>query len=128
MTDVEPVSWPARVVEVIDQNRVVINRGSRDGLKQGQRFLVYGLGASDLIDPDTKESLGRLEIVRGIGTITHVQERVCTLTSARTASPSKRIVRKNPLIFSQMETETIQEVPETLPFDDASKGDYVRPV
>ena len=48
--------FPARVVEIIDEFRVVINRGEKDGVKRGQRFMIYGLGP-DLTDPDTGDDL-----------------------------------------------------------------------
>lgn len=127
MTEQKAPSWPARVVEVLDDSRVVINRGSRDGLKMGLVCLVYGLGANDLVDPETHENLGRLEVVRGFGKVTHIQEKVATLSSAKTAPQTKRVVKRNPFIFSAQETETIHESPEVLPFDDAAVGDFVRP-
>lgn len=120
---------PARVVEIIDPYRIVINRGALDGVKIGQRLLVYGLSTADLIDPETGQNLGRLEIVRGVGQVTHVQDRLATVSSARTAPGSKRVVRRGPPgIFGlgATEEETIQQGSESLPFDDPNKGDYVR--
>ena len=118
----------ARVVEVLDQFHVVINRGERDGLKVGVRYLVYGLGP-DLTDPETGESLGHLEVVRGVGAVTHVQEKVATLQSTRQSRPSKRRVVRKPTSFLSslggVEEEMFDDV-EDLPFDDARKGDYVR--
>lgn len=126
--EVQAQQWPARVVDIVDEYRVVMNRGSRDGVKVGQRFLVYGVGESELVDPDTGENLGRLEVVRGIGNVTHVQEKVATISSTQSAPLPKRIVRRTTGFFGPPETETIQEGAETLPFDSPTKGDYVRPI
>jgi hypothetical protein len=71
----------AKVVKVIDRYTIVINAGSDKGLGVGKRFLIVGLGET-IVDPDTKESLGELEIVRGKARVTHVQERMATLESA----------------------------------------------
>lgn len=121
---------PARVVEIIDPYRIVINRGALDGVKIGQRLLVYGLSAADLVDPETGQNLGRLEIVRGVGQVTHVQDRMATVSSARTAPGSKRVVRRGPpggiFMLGATEEETIQQGGESLPFDDPSRDDYAR--
>ena len=120
--------FPARVIEVIDRFQVVINRGTAD-VRKGQRFLVYALGR-ELFDPDTKESLGRLELVRGTGTVTHVQERLATITSDRRGAPRKRVVRPTDsysMIRGRGE-ETTEEPGIELPFDEAIDGDYAKPV
>ena len=45
-----------RVVKVINEYRLVINKGSDDGVTVNNQFLIYHLG-DELFDPDTKESL-----------------------------------------------------------------------
>jgi hypothetical protein len=67
-------------VRVIDQENVVINIGSNEGIKRGNRFIIFGVG-DEIIDPDSKESLGKLEIVRGEGIVVHVQEKMCIVRS-----------------------------------------------
>lgn len=122
----------ARVVEVLeDDDRVVLNRGSRDGIKVGLRFLVFGHG-QEMRDPETGESLGVLEIVRGEGVITHVQEKISTLSSARKSEGIKRkVVRRTPSNFlaymGTTEEETFEER-EPLPFNNPAVGDYARRV
>lgn len=71
----------AKVVKVVDKYTIVINAGINKELRVGKQFLIVGLGEA-IIDPDTKESLGELEIVRGKARVTHVQERIATLSSA----------------------------------------------
>ena len=71
----------AKIVKVVDKYTVVINAGTSKDVRVGKQFLVVGLGEA-IIDPDTKESLGELEIVRGKGRVTHVQERMATLQTA----------------------------------------------
>lgn len=84
------------VLKILDPYRVVINGGSQTGITDKDRFLVYELG-EDLIDPETKELLGRLEIVKGTGKPVHIQEKLTTIESTRMRQdPAKRrIVTKS---------------------------------
>ena len=120
-----------KVVDVIDDTRIVINKGAADGVTESQRFLIYRLG-EEMTDPDTNESLGRLELVCGEGRPDHIQERITTLTSCRTETKNNRrvITRKSSsssaftsIFLSPDATETI-ETPErvTLPFEDVERG------
>ncbi|MAF31588.1 MAG: hypothetical protein CMF60_05230 [Magnetococcales bacterium] len=67
-----------KVAKVIDENRVVINKGSKDGVSRNQLFLVYELG-DEIFDPDTKESLGKLENVKGTGRVISIQPKISVL-------------------------------------------------
>lgn len=120
--------FPARVIDVIDQFKVVINRGAAD-VRKGQRFLIYAVG-KELFDPETKESLGRLELVRGTGAVTHVQEKLATITSDRRTAPRRKVVKPmEPYYMIRGRGEETTEEPGTaLPFDDAENGDYAKPV
>lgn len=77
----------AKVVKVIDSHTIVVNAGTDKGFQAGKAFIVVGLG-EEIIDPDTKESLGSLEIVRGRARVSHVQERISTLISAEVEKPA----------------------------------------
>lgn len=68
-------TFPAKVVKVIDDYKLVINRGEISGIREGQRMLVYNTSEEEIKDPQTGESLGYLDLVRGTGTIIFVQEK-----------------------------------------------------
>lgn len=75
-----------KVIELVDSSTIVINRGSADGIKIGDLYLIFQLG-KELFDPDTNDSLGLLEVLRGRARVVHVQERIATLrgtTSTKT--------------------------------------------
>lgn len=108
----------AKVVKVIDAFRVVINRGRADGVSSGDRYLVYQIG-EELTDPDTEESLGRVEIVKGGGEVTHVQERMATVESYRT----ERVAVRAPFAGVLAPTEYEQR---KIPYDDPKVGDVAR--
>lgn len=67
--------FPAVVVEKRNSFELVINRGSVDGVELGDTFIIYYIEPEELIDPETNESLGNLEVIRGTGVATNVQEK-----------------------------------------------------
>lgn len=121
-----------QVIRVIDENRVALNIGTRDGVERGHIFVVYALDDKELNDPVTHEPLGRLEILRGRGRVVHVQDKLCTVECIE-KGPMRRIVRKpSPLlpnvvsIFGSPETEELQD--DTLPFEGVRVGDKAKRV
>lgn len=124
------MSKTLKVVRVLDEFTVVMNAGSDSGVSEGQKFLIYELSNEEIIDPDTKKSLGFLEIVKGTGIVTHVQESMSTLKSATYHSTSRKIKRSSPLFSSvispsieEIESDRIQE-----PFDEPEIGDFLKRV
>jgi hypothetical protein len=118
-----------QVIKVLDEQTVVINRGSEDGIKPGSRYLVFQLG-EELWDPSTGNSLGRLEVVRGRASVVHVQPKLSTLRSVefrRTSAPRK--VTRYPGGSSLFGREEVQEGPDEQIVDlDAHVGDLVKPI
>lgn len=121
---------PIKVAQVLDEFTVVINRGTADGLREGQRVLIYTIG-DDVMDPDTGESLGKLEVVKGTGKVRHLQDRMATVTSDMKA-PAGRTIRtgRSPLAAAMLGISLGPEE-EILPatrvqFEDAAVGDLVR--
>lgn len=134
--DSNKTSYPASVAKIIDKYTIVINRGSENGVSKGDQFLVYYIDPEDLTDPETGESLGNLEVVRGTGSAIHVQPKITTVKSNRSVSRG-RVIRRttNPTISSLLlgpfasERETIEEPErEALPFDEVQVKDRVKPV
>jgi len=64
------VIFPIKVL-IRRDNQVTLNRGEGGGVAVGDTFNAYALG-QELIDPDTKESLGREEVKVGTVKITQV--------------------------------------------------------
>lgn len=111
-----------KVAQVIDEYTIVINKGSKNKISKGDTFLIYRLG-EEILDPDTKETLGTLEIVVGTGKVEHVQDSIATLTSCKCKKTRSKTIRKLPLY---MGTEEIVEDPEILPFDNPRVGDLAK--
>ncbi len=55
--------YPALVAKIENNCKVVINRGSIDGIKVGDKFLIYRLG-DKIIDPEnSRKSWGLLKLL-----------------------------------------------------------------
>jgi len=99
-------------------------------------FVVYAEG-EELTDPDTGESLGTLEIVRGRAYAKHVQKRLTTLRSRETRSgtrdrrrPEWRTPLEEPSIDRRLSTPSeeyfVGAAPVPAPFENVEIGDLAR--
>lgn len=98
--------------------RVVINSGSKNGVKSGSRYLIFTKG-DEIVDATTGENLGCLEIVRGNGIVVHVQENISIVRSSESTKVQKRDM------YSPIATVLVDE---DRPFYKAAVGDFARPI
>ncbi len=90
---VADVIFPAKIIAKRD-NVVTINRGEGAGVAVGDTFNVFALG-NEMIDPDTKESLGREEVKVGKVRISEVTPKFSKAeTSEDTGITTGAILRK----------------------------------
>lgn len=118
-----------KVVQTMDNDyKIVINAGNNEGIKNGQRFLLYALSDHEIWDPDTKTSLGFLEIVKGTGKVVHVQEKMATIESdVYEISQPTKIIRKNSMYgFGSTEEQTSSR--EHIAFNNPQIGDLVKQI
>lgn len=123
--------FPAFVASIINEYRVVINRGIEHNIKLGQRFLIYALSTEEILDPITNESLGYLEIVKGTGKVIHVQDKMAIIESDKTEISNTTITKKrHPYLPSPVLGDAIEEIssPKRVPFDSVQVGDRVKPI
>lgn len=115
----------AVVVMVLSGHSLVISVGTVHGVDVGYRYVVFGLSDDDLANPVTGENLGPVEIVRGTGVVSHVQERMATLTSDMVAASERRRVTRQ---TAGMQTVTEEIIPPrmTRQFEGARPGDFAR--
>ncbi|WPY00021.1 hypothetical protein Megpolyxen_01934 (plasmid) [Candidatus Megaera polyxenophila] len=110
-----------KVVKVFEDCKLlVINKGSEQGIKKGQEFLVYDIG-EELFDPDTKESLGRVEIVKGTGKVTNVQLKQATIASR---NYEEHFEHSGVGLFLNNKISRMIQIP----FYNPKIGDYIRPI
>ncbi len=124
-----------RVVRVLDSENVVINAGASNGIKCGNRIIIYGIG-DEILDVDSDESLGRLEIVRGEGIVVHIQDKMCVVRSDEyIAEPDITEIKTYPNPLSMLtypgrgaeEKKVIKSGKKIrLEFRDVEEGDYAR--
>jgi curli biogenesis system outer membrane secretion channel CsgG len=91
---VADVIFPAKVLLKRDKE-VTINRGEGGGVTVGNTFNVYALG-EELIDPDTKESLGREEAKVGRVKITQVNPKTSTAEILEDTGIDKGAILRKP--------------------------------
>ena len=75
------MSVEGRIARIVDRSAVIINRGSKDGVKPGMRFVVF-TEEDEVTDPQTNEVLGKWELVKGYVKAEHVQERMTSCSPA----------------------------------------------
>lgn len=63
------------VIRILDDQRLLINLGAEQGIFIGDRLCIYDLG-EEIVDPQTQENLGNMEIVKGVVEAVHVQEKM----------------------------------------------------
>jgi hypothetical protein len=122
-----------RVARVIDRYTLVLNKGVRDGVEMGDKFLIFGEG-EDVIDPENGSNLGPLEVVRGRAKVTHLQDAICTIkcTDTTRVPGVKRVIKRSGTLGMIIGSphEEIEEGPsiEEEPFDKPEVGDFARPI
>jgi hypothetical protein len=67
-----------KILRIFDEFTLLINLGGADGIKRGDRFVVIE-EVDEVMDPDSGESLGKLEIVKAELVVADVQERISLL-------------------------------------------------
>lgn len=112
-----------KVVEVLDEFRVVVNRGAADGVRSGDRFLIFELGP-EIKDPESGETLGKLEVVRGTARVVHLQDKMATIQSDDFESFAPRTIKRGLSVFPT--EEIIEGRRERLPLRSVSRGDMVK--
>jgi hypothetical protein len=119
-------TFPAKVAKVIDNYKLVINRGEKNGIREKQKMLVYRID-EEIRDPDTGESLGNLELVIGTGKIIFVQENMAILESDKIFRPKPMESTFSPKTYDELVKNEIIP-PRLLPFDNPQLGDQVKPI
>jgi hypothetical protein len=119
-----------QVAKVIDPHTVVINAGANYEIRIGQRFQIYSLG-DEVRDPVTGESLGHLEMIKGSGSVAHVQDKMATIKSIMTEPGGKVLRQRNVVGFRRVGEGFSEErllPPVPVPFSTPEPGDYARPI
>src|SRR5699024_13033 len=103
-----------KIVKILDEYNVVINAGLSHGLKQGDQFQILDKEGSDVIDPDTQEVIGTLDLIKATVEVTELQEKMCICSSRHTIKP-------NSLLSSTALSVGINSITDSLKFSEQEK-------
>ena len=97
----EPIE--GKVAKLLDDQTLILNVGRAHGVSQGMVFCIYA-PVEDVKDPDTGESLGSWEAVKGYVQATHPQERltVCRAYQPRPKEPASPEERGTHTLSSEL--------------------------
>lgn len=112
------------VADISDSYRVVLNAGENEGVALGDLFLIYGI-SKEIKDPLSGEVLEKLEVIRGIGKVIHVQKKICTVETTN----KTQITLKRPslaTLFYPLSGEETKSESILKPFDSPQVGDFAR--
>ena len=113
------MKYDGRVAKIVDNQTIVLNIGRRNGVVMSDKFVVFSLG-EEVLDPETGESLGTLEDIKGKGHVVHLQDHLCTIETYEldmpqtTSHPSKGPRGRKGDLYRD--------------FADVQRGDYARKI
>lgn len=87
------ISVEAKVVKIVDDFKLAINKGSDDGITKNDIFIIFEKG-EELFDPDTNQSLGFLEIPKLKMRVFNIQDKLTLLESMETQTITDRKIKK----------------------------------
>lgn len=79
----------AKVARILDDRRLILNRGSDDGVEIGSRFAILSNRSVEITDPeDPKAIIGTLPVARTIVKVTSVEDHMSIAQTFRTLKSS----------------------------------------
>ena len=69
-----------KVARILGEFQLVLNVGAQQGVKKDMTFIIYEEG-EEIKDPESGQSLGKLEMVKGEVEVVHVQDTICVAES-----------------------------------------------
>ena len=116
------------IVKIVDEHTVVIDRGHEHGVEEDMRFVIFELG-DEIMDPDTRTSLGKLEHVKAKIKVTNVQEKFSTAETYKTYTmpilpPFLNTTVREELPLDKETIASLQKLPRT----SVKIGDLVRQI
>ncbi|MER7994399.1 hypothetical protein [Micromonospora chalcea] len=72
-----------KVAQLIDERTLVINRGAEHGVQVGMRFAVLNRKGADVVDPDTNEPIGSVDVEKVLVKVVRVEARLAVARTFR---------------------------------------------
>ncbi len=84
-----------KIAKIISTKQIVVNAGSNDGLEVGDKLeIIDKFGDEPIVDPDTGESLGTLDLIKGNVIVSKVYPHMAIADSPK-VSPFLQAMRPN---------------------------------
>lgn len=71
------------VAQILNHRELVINRGSGHGVKSGMKFAVLNRRGAEIVDPDSGEALGSVDVAKVLVEAVRVSERLSVCRTYR---------------------------------------------
>jgi hypothetical protein len=111
-----------KVIKIIDTYKLAINKGKKDGIKENDRFIILEKG-EELLDPDTNESLGYLEIPKLKMKVIHIQEKISILESDEIDISFEEKIKK-----IRKNSENIMRISFLYPFSEPKEEEIIEKI
>jgi hypothetical protein len=82
----------ALVAEILNQREVVLNRGLQDGVTIGMRFAILNSKGANIVDPETGEALGSVEVDKAMVKVVRVNQRLSVARTFRTVGGTQSVL------------------------------------
>ena len=80
----DPLEKIYNVVEIIDRKKIIVNAGNKQGLKQGDKVVIFRFTDEDIIDIHTGKNWGKMEYQLGYGKVDELlKENHCLIVPDR---------------------------------------------
>ncbi|NCT90137.1 hypothetical protein GXB85_04100 [Cellulomonas sp. APG4] len=99
----------AKVARILTARELVLNRGSDAGVEVGMRFAILNRRGNEIIDPETKEVLGSVELPKTFVKVISVDARLCV---ARTFREFYHPGQRGALDFTSSLSTLMASIPE----------------
>lgn len=120
-----------RIVKIISEYKVVVNAGSNNYIKENDILEIYQPG-QEIIDPETGESLGTLDFVKGKLRVVDVFPKMCVCENRETEKSSILATFAQSLSYEEKLPLNVQTTDISGGYEDMDKkikvGDLVRKI
>ena len=74
----------ARVARILSARELVLNKGSDDDVNVGMRFAILNSKGTDIVDPESGEVLGSVEVEKTLVKVVRIYDRLSVARTFRT--------------------------------------------
>ncbi len=111
-----------KVTRILDDSHIAFSASEAEQFDVGDVIEIYEIG-EEIFDPDTKKSLGKLEIVKGRMVVSSVQSKMCV--AKKQSTQFARHVENLPSFLSGFRNRSMESEYEEIKLD-KTDSDYAQ--